>query len=271
MRSLFLIIILFTSVSFPQDSTGIIKRYADEIYDDAMIYFSNCGAFFIAPFKAEPDELLVGAGVVGLNIALISQDAKLRKFFGRNTLNPMNGDLWDIPTVYGVVEYVNILSAGIYAAGLFTGETGVKNTGRVLMETITVSGLTALFLRYFTGRMRPPYTEDHNAFNWFELKEMNQSFPSGHAVVGVALSTVLAEQIDTWWSRTFFYGMAGLSSFVRLYNNQHWFTDVFAGSLIGLGAGLFMVNREKDRIEGNSMGKLSILPGVNGINLIYYF
>jgi len=263
------------SIMYAQDSSDTDKSFIKEKFEtavqDAGLYFTNCSAFFLAPVSADRDDWFYAAGITGATVLLFSQDDEIRRLIGRNTLKPINGDWWDIPTVYGVVEYANIFSAAVYAGGLLSSEDKVKNTGRLLMETITVSGVTALFLRWLTGRIRPPYSNDHMDFQWFETTEKFHSFPSGHAVVGVALSTVLAEQIDTWWSRTFFYGMAFLSSFVRIYNNQHWFTDVTTGSLLGLGAGLFMVNREKAGTESFFKNKLSVIPGANGINFIYSF
>jgi membrane-associated phospholipid phosphatase len=170
-----------------------------------------------------------------------------------------------------VVEYSNVLNVAVYAAGLFTENEHVRITGRIMLETITVSGLSALLLRYITGRERPPYTDDHLAFKWFGTTERFQAFPSGHAVVGCALSTVLAERIDTWWSRVFFYGIAGLSSYVRILNNQHWASDVFIGSILGFGAGYYMLNREENRVETGNKSGISFFPGINGINIIYSF
>jgi membrane-associated phospholipid phosphatase len=273
MKKLFFLILLcisFADIS-AQDSSSADNSFVNIIYDDALIYFGNCAAFFLSPLHADSRDWLYAGGITGTTLLLFNQDGKLRNFFGRNTIAPRNGDFWDIPTAYGVVEYSNFLIAAVYGYGLFAGEEKVRSTGRLLAETITVSGLTALLLRYATGRQRPPYTEDHMAFRWFQITEEFQSFPSGHAVVGMAISTVLAEQIDTWWSRTFFYGIGFLSSYVRLLNNQHWFTDVLTGSLLGYGAGMFMISREEKRINNPGGSGLSLSPGINGISLIYSF
>jgi membrane-associated phospholipid phosphatase len=271
MKKLFFVIFLIVSINpvSAQDDSLSENSLVDIVYEDAMLYFSNCAAFFLSPLNAGTTDWLYAGGITGANLLLFNQDGQLRKFLGRNTTAPRNGDLWDIPTAYGVVEYSNFLIAGIYGAGLLLDDQKVRSTGRILAETITVSGMTALFLRFATGRERPPYTQDHMAFRWFETTEQFQSFPSGHAVVGVAISTVLAEQIDTWWSRTFFYSLAFLSSYVRLLNNQHWFTDVATGSLLGFGAGMFMLKREEARLNNPGVSRLSISPGINGISFIY--
>jgi membrane-associated phospholipid phosphatase len=266
----FILFITFIEIN-AQDSSNGNKGLVKIVYDDALLYLGNCAAFFISPLHADATDFLYAGGITGGTLLLINQDGSLRKFFGRNTLSPRNGDLWDIPTAYGVVEYSNVLAAAIYGAGLLMDEEKVRHTGRILAEAITVAGVSALLLRYVTGRQRPPYTEDHKNFTWFKTSEEFQSFPSGHAVVGVVISTVLAEQIDTWWSRTFFYSIAFLSSYVRLLNNQHWFTDVLTGSLLGYGAGVFMLNREEKRISDPGNSGFSISPGINGINIIYKF
>jgi membrane-associated phospholipid phosphatase len=270
MRYLFLIIV-FISTSYSQDSLDSNKGIGEKLKDDAFLYVENCGAFFLSPFSAGTEEFLYAAGITGGTILLMTQDQYIKKQVGRTTIKTLNADFWDIPTTYGIIGYANIFSFGMYAAGLFSGEDNLRTTGRLLVESITVSGISVMLFRYIAGRVRPYYNEGPWAYRWFETSNEIQSFPSGHTTVAFAISTILAEQIDTWWSRVFFYGFSSLTAFARVYNNQHWFSDVVAGGLLGFGSGMFIMNREHKREAGLFGSGISVLPGSNGLNFIYTF
>ncbi|MFZ5844943.1 MAG: phosphatase PAP2 family protein [Patescibacteria group bacterium] len=61
------------------------------------------------------------------------------------------------------------------------------------------------------------------------------SFPSGHATIAWALAKILAgeEKRSRWW----FYGLAFLIAFSRIYLGQHYPFDVVAGAIFGWGIG----------------------------------
>lgn len=61
------------------------------------------------------------------------------------------------------------------------------------------------------------------------------SFPSGHTCGVFAMMTFLCSILPNkykWWSIPFFF-VALMTGFSRIYLSQHFFQDVFAGSMIG--------------------------------------
>ncbi len=61
------------------------------------------------------------------------------------------------------------------------------------------------------------------------------SFPSGHSTIAWALATVLAHKEPKW--KTFFFILAFLISFSRIYIGKHFPLDVIFGALLGWGIG----------------------------------
>ncbi len=112
---------------------------------------------------------------------------------------------------------------------------------------LAVSGFGSWFLvekffKPFLGRMRP--TADWGAIIVDQTQLDSYAFPSGHASLAWAMSTVLAfeEPKKRWW----LYLLAFAISLSRIYLGKHYPLDVIAGSLLGVGIGhgaLFLSRR----------------------------
>jgi len=255
------------------DSTETSSSIAYQLGEDAGIFLSDASSFFSAPLHFSGQQWLYAAGVAGGTGLLMASDQEIKDRVGRNTVNTLNGDFWDIPTRYGVVQYANIFSIATYATGLLAGSDDIRVTGRLLFESLSLSGVSVIVLRAIAGRSRPYSGDGPWKFNWFTLDNNLQSFPSGHTVVAFALSTVFAERLDNVWARIGFYGMASLTAFARVYNNQHWFSDVVTGAALGLAAGLHVMANECQRQrqpQGDTPG-LSFYPSIQGLHIVYRF
>jgi hypothetical protein len=262
-----------TAQQINKDSTStedILLNDGRAIVDDAVSYF-------ISPLNFNLSEWMKFAAISAGTVMLITRDEAIRKSIGRNTIKSLNNDLWDVPTKYGIITYANIFSGAVYLIGLTAEDNEIRITGRLMFESLTYSGLTVMAVRYLAGRVRPYYEKGAWEFLGFQTDNEFQSFPSGHTVVAFSLSTILAERIDTWWSRIFFYGLAGMTSYARVINNQHFASDVFSGAMLGLFSGLFVISKEKEReyslsVSGSeSESGFYIFPGINKINLLYSF
>ncbi len=260
--------------------SGISRAHAQEesedqsilekLGEDGGIFLSDAGSYFGAPLRFTGTDWLIAGGVAGGTVALMAVDEDIKELLGSTNQESLNGDFWDVPTKYGVVAYANIFSLGVYTGGLLTGCDDLRRTGRLLFESITYSGISVMAVRYIFGRSRPYNTNSPWEFNWFETSNEVQSFPSGHTTVAFALSTVLAEEIGGVWAGLAFYGMASMTAYARVRNNQHWFSDVVVGAGLGLVTGFHVVRQERMREQSAPEVGLSIIPGLNGIQLIYH-
>lgn len=256
-----------------KDSALVIledKNAGELIIDDAVILAEDAASFFTAPLRFSGTDWLIAAGVAGGTIGLIYLDEKAQNAFTRKDAGTLNKDFWDIPTSFGIIGYANIFSFGVYAGGLISGERSVRVTGRLLVESLFLSGITVMGVRFIAGRVRPYYNEGAYRFKGLQPSNEFQSFPSGHTTVAFAISTVLAERFDNTFARIGFYGISTLTAFARVYNNQHWVSDVVVGALLGFGAGRYVVHKEREREAGEETF-LSIFPTLNGVSITYRF
>jgi membrane-associated phospholipid phosphatase len=95
--------------------------------------------------------------------------------------------------------------------------------------------------------------------------------------VAATTSTILAEQIGTWWARAVFYPFALLTGYARLYNDKHWLSDIIFGAALGYGSAMFVLNQderrekeEKKKTKTKSSG-LNLYPTFNGISATWNF
>lgn len=262
---------LMISPARATDSTTTRRSLSAIVADDARVFLEDGAYFFTSPLRFNTRDWLYVGAAAGGSLAIMSVDGELKKRIGRETEKTLNNDFWDIPTRYGVVQYANIFAVGTYASGLFIGNEDIRVTGRLLFESLSFSGSLVMVMRYVAGRSRPYDDNSPWDFNGFQWSNRFQAFPSGHTTVAFALSAVLAERIDNIWARIGFYGLASLTAFARVYNNQHWMSDVVVGAGAGLAAGLVVVSRERERESGNAggIGKFGLYPYAGGVRLVF--
>jgi hypothetical protein len=245
---------------------------------DLKCFGSDWGMYFIEPFKSTKN-ILISSGVVVTTVLSSTVDKDFRKAVSRQGYGTYNHDFWDGPTAYGFVQYPSIFGGALYTIGLITRENELRKTGRMLLQALAYSGTLTMGMRFLFGRHRP-FTSSNGSqyeFSWFNAAGDTQSFPSGHMVVATVTSTILAEQIDTWWARVVLYGFAALTGSARLYNDKHWLSDVIFGAALGYGSAKYVLSRECEREDNEKRkmkkkgGGFSLYPSFNGFSLAYNF
>ncbi len=244
------------------------RTIGEKLLDDGLIFLYDGASYFSAPAGFSTDDWALTGLTTTSTFLFFHLDEFIHDAVSRKDASTLNDDIWDIPTKYGIVAYANIASLATYGTGLLTGEDEVRKVGRMMFQSLSYSGISVMVLRILFGRERPYSGKGAWEFTGISFDNEIQSFPSGHTTVAFAFSTVLAEYFDTVWSRILFYGMASLTGFARIYNNQHWFSDVFVGALLGLTSGFHVINEERKR-ENNSESRLSFNIGFNRIGIKY--
>jgi len=272
---LFFVLLLysFNTHTFASDGLKDKKTIWQNIGDDFIITLKDAGAYCIAPLHFTGKEWLYTGTVVGGTALIMTTDKEVRRQLGRNTSVSINHDFWDGPYYYGHGLVAGLFSGGVYLTGLFTRSDDLRVTGRMLMESIAFSGSFVLILKVVTGRGRPYISEGQWNFKGFKVKDDYMSFSSNHSAVAFAMSTVLSQRIHNVWASIGLYGIAGLTALSRVVNNQHWLSDIVLGSVMGMGAGYFVIQRENEREKqpGHGSGGLSIYPSLNGLNAVWRF
>jgi membrane-associated phospholipid phosphatase len=171
-------------------------------------------------------------------------------------LEPWGSGLYTIPAL-GIM----------YGVGAIIKDDKARYTALKGFEAYVFGFVTAQIIKQLTHRHRPYQDNPPNPYAWDGpfMPVSNSSFPSGHSTVVFAVATVIATSYNkTIWVPILCYTLAGLTAASRVYQNDHWFSDVFVGSVLGFAIGRTIMK--------NHIKKLKILPvsptGV-GVTFLY--
>lgn len=159
---------------------------------------------------------LIGAGTLGF-----VEPLKNARYEVRDYLNEWRGD--HRVTVDDYLQYVPL--ASIYGLSLLGAEAKHGYINRTLEFATAYIALGAIVnsIKYTVREPRP----DGSA---------NNSFPSGHTAttfMGAELVRIEYGEDSPWYS-VGAYTAAITVGALRVYNNRHWFTDIFAGAGVGI-------------------------------------
>ena len=230
--------------------------------NDLSIFVDDGLNLATAPFNfTSTDWLKTGAFVIATGLAF-SLDPKIKENVSQQHTTSLD-NLTGFGEKYGTISYAGIFAGGMYLTGKIIGNKSVATTGRMLTESVLYSGLAVSLLKYTDGRSRPYTDEGPVTMFTYSFQEANVSFPSGHTATAFAISTVLANRINNPFATVALYGLAGFTGYQRIYDNKHWFSDVFVGAAIGYFIGSSIVNSEENRESDNFWGSLDVMPSVN--------
>lgn len=149
-------------------------------------------------------------------------------------------------------------------------------------EAVVTGSAVAGVIKAIAGRNRPYVSNDANAHDFSFLRGLRsdsaKSFPSGHATAAFSAAAAVVAETHEWWPHSTWYvapvmyGGAAAVGLSRMYDNQHWASDVVLGAAIGTFAGLKTV-RFNHTHTGNKVDHIllgaRVVPTSNGTALAY--
>jgi membrane-associated phospholipid phosphatase len=221
----------------------------------------------ISPFRWNKYQWIAISGVTVLAAVFYTQDVNIQKVLQKNE-RPFFGSV----STYGLEPWGSGLytlpALGIlYGVGAIVKNDKARYTALKGGEAYLLSFITGQILKQLTHRHRPYADNPSNPYLWNGPFQpiSNSSFPSGHSMIAFAVATVVATSYhQTVWGPLICYSLAGLVAASRVYQNDHWFSDVFVGAALGFAIGKTIMN--------NHIKKLKVLPISHvgtGVMLVY--
>ena len=162
-----------------------------------------------------------------------------------------------------------IAGAALYVLGRADGQARVQSLGLHSVEAILIADAVGGAIKIISGRRRPyaditdPY--DFQLWRGFSSRDY-RSFPSGHTITAFAFAATVTRETQFWrrhagfYVGSVFYGGATLMGISRIYNNEHWASDVMGGAAIGTLIGLKVVKYTHSH-PGNRVDRALIRTG----------
>ncbi len=163
-----------------------------------------------------------------------------------------------------------VMASGIYLVGRFDKQRRTEDLGLHTAESIVLADVVTGTLKFTAGRARP-YASADNAANFQLFRGLKsddyRSFPSGHTTSAFAFAAAVSSETQRWWPRTrwiigpVLYGGATLTGMSRIYNRQHWASDVMSGAAIGTFVAVKVVRYQHSHPE-NFLDRKLLQAGV---------
>lgn len=234
--------------------------FAQNKYDFSQ-FGDETSRFIKQPTKWEgSDWLKLGLTGAGTFLLMESADQPIRTAVLRDQRYYKSVPI-EFGRIWGEV-YMPVSLFGCFAVhSLLTNDIGTRKIAFEIGQASIYAGVTNYLLKIAIGRARPYDNEGAKAFHPFSslvFKEDYQSLPSGHNTVAFVLSTVLSRNAKPGWLKVVAYVPAALTVVSRVYQDQHWTSDVFLGAAFGYFIATWVVDQHENNKSAVEMS--SVFP-----------
>jgi len=123
-----------------------------------------------------------------------------------------------------------------YVVARITHHRRTANAVLRISAGYAVSNVIVGVLKPVVGRHRPDSTNDAWRFKPFSTEGEWHSFPSSHAVHAFSIAAGAAIATRRSWVAALGYSAATVVAWSRVYDDQHWTSDVTTAAVIGMSA-----------------------------------
>jgi membrane-associated phospholipid phosphatase len=145
----------------------------------------------------------------------------------------------------------------------------LRDTGIMIVAPVTSSGIIQSLSKEAVGWSRPEFGRGAFAFKPFGGADYH-SFPSGHTMLSVATSWILARQVGFLPLKIVFYTLPVITGLSRIYTGAHWLSDILLGSALGIACAESVL-RLYPLIKENKKLAINMTAGENGMRIAINF
>lgn len=189
-----------------------------------------------APFKRS--NFKWDALVLGGTAALLVEDRNIEKHISHANY-----------AYYANTSDIAIASLGttlgaVWMWGIKGDHPQAKELGSLELETLVDTFLIYTPMQLLAARQRPDVGNGNGDF--WKNHSVNTSFPGGHAMFTFAMATVVSHEYKQKWVQALAYTVATTVTVSRFMARDHWSSDMFVGSALGIGIGAHVFHKHCD-------------------------
>lgn len=255
------------SVIYPQSKEELHESnfFSSFINDFSSIYEDGYGYYNTMAKNIGENWQGYSAGIVGFAVLTFSDE----EIYNSITTTE-SSKFWNTVNDFGNLKYLMISGGAIYLTGRIAKDNDAKALGLSLVKGLIYSGIAVYTLKALTGRARPYLKAGSQEYKPFSFYNDYNALPSGNAAVVFTAATVLSNYFNNNFMSACLYSTAIVSSFARLKKNQHWFSDVLLGSLIGISSGSYVSKNFTQQAVVLPLKNFRLIATHNSLNIIYY-
>lgn len=211
------------------DHHGLVMRSVKRILEDQK-------ELYLSPFK--PSNFKWDALELGGTAGLLAADRHIETHIGTAHY-----------TLYQATSDVAIAGLGaavgaVWIWGIKGDHPHAKETGVLELETLVDTFLIYTPMQLLAARQRPDVGNGNGDF--WKHHAINTSFPGGHAMFTFAMATVVSHEYRQKWVQILAYSVASTVTVSRFMARDHWSSDMFIGSALGIGIGAHVFHAHCD-------------------------
>jgi len=211
------------------DQQGLVMRSVKRTLEDQK-------ELYLTPFK--PSNFKWDALELGGAAALLASDRHIEKHIGTAHYNFYQA------TSDVAIAGLGATLAGVWVWGIKGDHPHAKETGVLELETLVDTFLIYTPMQLLAARQRPGEGNGNGDF-WMH-HNINTSFPGGHAMFTFAMATVVSHEYPQKWVQVLAYLAASTVTVTRFMARDHWSSDMFVGSALGIGIGAHVFHAHCD-------------------------
>ena len=188
-----------------------------------------------SPFRWQGKEWAKFGVVIAGAAALFLVDEEVNDFFLRNQSDAAD-KIADFGLWYGEPLTIVMITGAFYSVGLIGDIDLLRENGVVLTASLLATGAYQTVTKKAVGRARPHVGLGATEFDPFNNTQPYYSFFSGHTMGAMSLSHVFARRTGSLPIKIVLYGAGSITGLARMYNADHWLSDVVLGGVVGIVA-----------------------------------
>ena len=217
------------SIQYPELNKTYIKSY-----------WHDTKSFVVSPAKWRTKQWIELGVVAGTGAIAFTQDVKIWDYFESHQFQTADNLSKYVFEPFGNIKVSSVLIGSLYLGGRLTKDKRLAGTSLVAAKSLVVSAVVAGIIKELTHR-HPDEKTGLPVWDGPISNSKSSSFPSGHTTVAFSFATVFAmEYKSTIWVPALLYTLATGTAIERLYNNNHWASEVVVGAALGFVTGRFM-------------------------------
>jgi hypothetical protein len=270
----FLFLFIYANLMVPifaqdnQDSTVVKRNIFKRVALDGKNTILTVVQTYARPAHWQKRDFARLGGALLISGAAMFIDEPVYKMMQRNQ-RPVFDELEKVGNFLGQPEYNYPFMVALWASGVLINNDWLRDTGIMVIASVTTSGLLQTIAKEAVGRSRPQFERGAFSFKPFGGADYH-SFPSGHTMLSVATAWILARQVDFVPLKVVFYALPVITGASRVYVGAHWLSDILLGSALGIACAesvlkLYPMIKEKNKHS------FAVVPTPRGISMVMKF